>query len=510
MSHVRARPYALAQPTPSRAAPAAPYPAGGPPPAPPAGGPGREGRPLRRHLDRHRARPRQLGHARRLEPRGRPPHAGDDVVLRTDAQALGSAPVVLDGVTPLLNSVAFDGSWIGTLTLRANAANQTAGQLNAHVITLAARAHSGDEVILGIGTEVHSDVALNLAGGSIAGAGVVQAEGAITVNGVSMIDPPTLGAQLDVGNALASTTMTCAPQAVPLVVTGAGNIDVNPNAAVTFDTLPNSGQAAVAVVAGDQAPHTLTINGGLVQQDGSAELVVGLGVVMESGMLEAGPATEGTGVASWSYHFTGVNEYRAGLTAFGGQVIADGSLSFDGGVNIAGGQVDVAGGATLEAGAGLAPVAISLSGAGDLRLEGMFLAHGDFAMTGGLLATMESAHSQAVLDPGDTFWLAGGTVAATSASAGAGGLAVDGSLVVSGGLILGQVELSQPLPSPDSGLAFTSSTSASSWATATGASAADQPALGSVLSMGSAGDFTSSGSPLAGPRLMSGNDAVAC
>ena len=118
---------------------------------------------------------------------GAAPRAGDDVLLRTDAQGSGSAPVTLGHATPLLNSVTLDGSWAGTLTL------QTDGQLNAHVITLDARTHTGDEILLDAGTEVHSDMALELSGGSIAGAGLVQAEGSIQVNGISMIDPPTLG-----------------------------------------------------------------------------------------------------------------------------------------------------------------------------------------------------------------------------------------------------------------------------------------------------------------------------
>jgi hypothetical protein len=124
---------------------------------------------------------------------------------------------------------------------------------------------------------IHSDVALDLAGGSITGAGVIQAEGAINVDGISMADPPTLGARLGVGDGSAVSTMTFSQDAVPLVVVGDADIVMNPNATVTFDTLPQGGPAAVAVVAGDQAPHAMTLDGGLVQQGDSSQLLVGLG-----------------------------------------------------------------------------------------------------------------------------------------------------------------------------------------------------------------------------------------
>jgi hypothetical protein len=414
------------------------------------------------------------------------PRAGDDVVFRTDAQGLGSAPIVLDGATPPLNSVTFDGSWAGTLTLRADTIDQTSGQLNAHVITLDARPQAGDEVLLDAGTTVHSDVALNLAGGSIAGAGVVQAEGAINVGGTSMADPPTLGAQLIVGDGSDLTTMTFAQDSVPLVVEGDANIVVNPNASITFDTQPSGGPAAVAVIAADQAPHAMTLNGGLVQADGSSEVQVGMGVVVDSGTLEAGPAP-------WSLHFSGSNGYGAGLTVNGGQVIADGELSFDVGVSIAGGLVDVSDGATLQAGVDAAPVISSLSGAGDLRLEGTFRVHGDFVMTGGQLESMGSADSSIMLDSGDTFFLMGGTMY--------------GSPAVTGGVIVEGVPPPQPLAVAPiapaaSDLAFTSGGAMAPGAAALGG----QPPSGLALPPGGPSDFTSYGGPVAWTPLAPGDD----
>jgi hypothetical protein len=188
---------------------------------------------------------------------GAAPSAGDDVVLQTDPQGQGSAPVLLGSATPSLNSVTLEGSWTGTLTL------QAAGQLNAHTITLEARPQAGDEVLLDPGTEVHSDTALNLSGGSIAGAGIVQAEGAVTVNGTSAADAPTLGTYLEVGDGITPTTMTFAEQSVPLVVTADGNIDVRAGASVDFEAMPMSGPAA-AVVSADAGPHTLALDGGTV------------------------------------------------------------------------------------------------------------------------------------------------------------------------------------------------------------------------------------------------------
>jgi hypothetical protein len=406
---------------------------------------------------------------------GAAPRAGDDVLLRTDAQGSGSAPVTLGHATPLLNSVTLDGSWAGTLTL------QTDGQLNAHVITLDARTHTGDEILLDAGTEVHSDMALELSGGSIAGAGLVQAEGSIQVNGISMIDPPTLGAQLQVGDGIASTTMTFAQGAVPLVVVGAGNIGVNSNASVIFDPLPSSGET-VAVVSRDQASHAMTVNGGFVQGGESGEQLVALGVVVNSGVLEAD-----------TLHFTGTNGDGDGLTVNGGQVIILGSLSFDGGVRIVGGQVDVADGATLEAGTAAAPVASSLSGAGDLRLEGTFLSHGDFVMSGGVLETMGSADSRIVLDPGDTYFLMGGTV--------------DGSPTVSGGEFPADREPSQPLLASAISPADTYLADGVGRTAASGTIAAPQPSFGLIPPTGSPDDITS-GAAAWQPLISNGAPAI--
>jgi hypothetical protein len=358
---------------------------------------------------------------------GAAPRAGDDVILQTDAQGLGSAPILLGSATPLLDSVTLDGSWAGTLTL------QAAGQLNAHTITLEARPQLGDEILLGPGTEVHSDTALNLYGGSIGGAGVVQAEGAVTVNGTSAADAPTLGAYLEVGDGTTPTTMTFAEQSVPLVVMADGNIDVQANASVDFETMPASGSAAVAVVSADAGPHTLTLDGGTVSRADTSELLVGMGAEVNAGTLETFSPTQQGPQAGTPLHFTGFNADGQGLTVRGGAVLANADLSFDDGVNIAGGLVDVAGGATLEAGTASAPVTSTLSG-GDLRLEGTFRVHGDFVMTGGTLETTGAPDGQIALDPGYSFSQSGGTVIS---------IADD---MVAGGMMVANANAAQPTP----------------------------------------------------------------
>jgi hypothetical protein len=424
---------------------------------------------------------------------GAAPRAGDDVIFQTDAQGSGSAPVILGHATPLLNSVTFDGSWVGTITLRADAAAQAAGQLNAHTITLEARPQPGEEVLLDPGTDVHSDTALNLSGGSITGAGIIQAEGTITVNGTSVADAPALGAYLEVGDGITPTSMTFAEQSVPLVVMADGNIDVHAGASVDFENSPTAGPMATAVISADAGPHTLALDGGTVFREGGPELLVGLGVVVNSGALEAGPTSPGS-PASGALHFTGTNSDGAGLTVSGGQVSALGSLSFDAGVRIAGGQVDVVDGATLEAGTVRAPVTSFLSGSGDLRLEGTFRSHGDFVMSGGVLETMGSADSAIMLDAGDTFFLSGGTV--------------NGSPTVSVGQFPVATAPSQPppaapiLPAP-ADLVFAASGTAAPVAAMSGVTG-NPPSWGVALPPASPGDITSIAALAAWAPMMPG------
>ena len=273
---------------------------------------------------------------------------------------------------------------------------------------------------------------------------------------------------------------------MPLVVVGAGNIGVNLNASVIFDPLPSSGETVGAVVSGDQAPHAMTVNGGYVQGGESGEQLVALGVVVNSGVLEAGAG---------ALHFTGVNGDGTGLTVNGGQVITGGSLSFDGGVRIAGGQVDIAYGATLEAGTAAAPVASSLSGAGDLRLEGTFRSHGDFVMSGGVLETMGSADSRIVLDPGDTYFLMGGTV--------------EGNPTVFGGLFLTDSEPSQPLMVTSIPPADTYPAGGVGGSATSGTIAAPQSSFGLVPPTGSPDDITSGAAPVAWqPLIPNGGPAI--
>jgi hypothetical protein len=407
---------------------------------------------------------------------GATPRAGDDVIFQTDALGSGSAPVSLGHATPLLHSVTFDGSWSATLTL------QAAGQLNAHTITLEARPQPGDEVLLDPGSEVHSDTALNLSGGRIVGAGIVQAEGTVTVNGTSAADPPTLGAYLEVGDGITPTTMTFAEQSVPLVVMADGNIDVHANASADFATMPAGGLAAVAVVSADAGLHTLTLDGGTVSREDTSELLVGLGAEVNTGTLGTFPSTQPGVQAGNPLHFTGFNADGQGLTVHGGQVLVGGSLSFDGGVRIDGGLVDVADGATLEAGTPAAPVPSSLGGSGDLRLQGTFRSHGDFVMSGGVLDTTGSVDSRIVLDPGDTFFLLGGTLT--------------GSPSVSGGLFLTGTAPSPPPPvtpirPADADLAF-----------AAVPPVAPQPSPALTPPSGNPGGITSGSSAAAWPPLI--------
>jgi hypothetical protein len=414
---------------------------------------------------------------------GAAPRAGDDVIFQTDALGSGSAPVSLGHATPLFHSVTFDGSWSATLTLQADAIHQTAGQLNAEVITLDARPRPGDEVLLDPGSEVHSDTALNLFGGSIVGAGVVQAEGTVTVDGTSAADSPTLGAYLEVGDGITPTTMTFAEQSVPLVVMADGNIDVQANASADFLTMPAGGLAAVAVVSADAGPHTLTLDGGTVSREDTSELLVGMGTEVNTGTLETFPSPQQGVQAGNPMHFTGFNADGQGLTVQGGQVLVSGLLSIDGGVRIDGGRVDVAAGATLEAGTVAAPVTNYLGGSGDLRLQGTFRSHGDFLMSGGVLESMGSPDSRIVLDPGDTFFLQGGTLI--------------GSPSVSGGMFVSGPAPSQPPPvppirPPDADLAF-----------AAVQPAAPQPSPGLTPSPGLPdGGITSGSSAAAWPPLI--------
>jgi hypothetical protein len=400
---------------------------------------------------------------------GAAPRAGDDVILQTDAQGPGSAPVLLGSATPLLNSVTLDGSWVGTLTL------QEAGQLDAHTITLDARPQSGDEILLGPGTEVHSDTALNSYGGSIAGQGVVQAEGAITVNGNSAADAPVLGAYLEVGDGITQTTMTFAEQSVPLIVTAGGNIDVRADASVDFEAILPGGPTPMAVFSADAGPHTLALDGGTLYHEGGSEVLVGMGVEVNAGTLEAGAPL----------HFTGLNADGRGLTARGGSVLADANVSFDGGMGIAGGMVDVADGATLEAGTASAPLTSTLSGAGELRLEGTFRVHGDFIMSGGTLETTGSPDSHIVLDPGYSFSQAGGTV-----------IILPGD-TSSGGMIVANLSAQ---PTPPSGISPTDSdlvfASGGAGPVDTSGQAGIPPSLTpATMPNGQTGDFTLSGMP---------------
>jgi hypothetical protein len=114
-------------------------------------------------------------------------------------------------------------------------------------------------------------------------------------------------------------------------------------------------------------------------------------------------------------------------------------------------------------------------------------------MSGGVLESMGSADSRIVLDPGDTFFLLGGTLT--------------GSPAVSGGLFLTGPAPSQPPPvtpirPPDADLAFATSGTTAPGTVAPGTIAAPQPSPTLTPPPGLPGGITSGSSAAAWPPLI--------
>jgi len=277
-------------------------------------------------------------------------------------------------------------------------------------------------------------------GGGIGGMGTLQLTGTLNVGGTSSTDEPTLGIALNLGDGTTTTTMEYNSNTVPLVLRDNGNITVEANATLDF-----SGAASgTAIAAGDGSSHTLTIDGGTVQTNGTAEEDVAMGVVENSGTMTInGP-----------FVLTGFNADSFGLDVTGGTTELRKDASFSGGANVYnggwliidqnvnasfGGSMVVSGGGTVSTSGNLTctgqvTVKGGMAGNGKLNLSGSLDAQGGvILMDKGIITTQSSTGATISMGSSSVFQMQGGILYVTPQTSGNGTLTVYGSMSISGG-----------------------------------------------------------------------------
>jgi hypothetical protein len=140
---------------------------------------------------------------------GTHPNTGQDIVFDS-AHSNTVCNIPMGTLIPALKSMTF-GDWSGELLVPSNV------NLTADAITLNPRTNTGNpDLFIGVGATVQATTTLQLNGGDVTGAGTLQGEGTITVNGSSATDKPTLECLLQVGDGTAATTMTFQSGSLPL------------------------------------------------------------------------------------------------------------------------------------------------------------------------------------------------------------------------------------------------------------------------------------------------------